>query len=171
MMSYTVPGGQPQGKPIFVTSKIREAMVAELTAINDYTYHIANSKMEEVNKVWRMIMLDEKKHYGMFLTLLRKYDPVQYETYVYYQNTQFYVKEPMQNYKPNYDKQLILNLIRNDIKGELETAILYDEYASEISYPDVQQVFSVISRDEKYHVEHLTKLLISYDSDSYNGLN
>lgn len=59
-MSYTVPGGQPQGKPIFVTSKIREAMVAELTAINDYTYHIANSKMEEVNKVWRMIMLDEK---------------------------------------------------------------------------------------------------------------
>ncbi|MGE7623154.1 ferritin-like domain-containing protein [Viridibacillus sp. NPDC096237] len=170
MVSYTVPGGQPQGRPIFVTSKIREAMIAELTAINDYSYHIANSNMEEVNKVWRMIMLDEKKHYGMFLTLLRKYDPVQYQTYNYYKNTQFDVKEPMQNYKPDYDKQLILNLIRNDIKGELETAVLYDQYAYEIPYTDVKHVFTVISRDEKYHVEHLTKLLISYDSDPYNGL-
>ncbi|ASS91232.1 rubrerythrin [Bacillaceae bacterium ZC4] len=169
-MSYTFPGGQPQGKPIFITSKIREAMVAELTAINDYNYHIANSNMEEVNRVWRMIMLDEKKHYGMFLTLLRKYDPVQYQTYLYYQNTHLDVKEPMQTYRPNYDKQLILNLVRSDLKGELETAVLYDQYAAEISIPDVSHVFSVISRDEKFHAEHLTKLLISYDPDPYNGL-
>ncbi|WP_377918621.1 hypothetical protein [Bacillus songklensis] len=114
-------------------------------------------------------MLDEKKHYGMFLTLLRKYDPVQYQTYLYYKDTQF-VKEPMQIYKPNYDKQLILNNVRNDLKGELETAVLYDQYAAEISIPDVKHVFAVISRDEKYHVEHLTKLLISYDPDPYNGL-
>lgn len=48
----------------------------------------------------------------MFLALLRKYDPVQYQAYVYYQNTRFDAKEPMQNYK--------LMMIRNDIKGELE---------------------------------------------------
>ncbi|MDN8589849.1 rubrerythrin [Chryseobacterium mucoviscidosis] len=169
-MSYTVPGGQPQGKPIFITSKIREAMIAELTAQYDYTQHIANSSMEEVNAVWRAILLDEKRHYGMFLTLLRKYDPVQYEAYVYFQNTHFARKDPMQIYKPDYDKQLILNNVRDDIKGELETAVLYDEYAAEISYPDVKNTFAQISRDEKYHVEHLTKLLISLDPDPYNGL-
>ncbi|MCA1010617.1 ferritin family protein [Halobacillus halophilus] len=169
-MSYTIPGGQPQGKPIFVTSKLREAMVAELTAINDYSFHIANSKMKDVNKVWRMIMLDEKKHYGMFLTLLRKYDPAQYQAYVYFQNTKEGVTEPLQRYTPDYDHQLIMNLIRKDLKGELETAVLYDEYAEKITYPDVKQVFASISSDEKYHVEHLTKLLLRYDSDPYNGL-
>jgi rubrerythrin len=76
----------------------------------------------------------------------------------------------MQIHKPNYDQQLILNLVRTDIKGELEAAVLYDQYATEITYPDVKQVFAAISRDEKYHVEHLTKLLISFDSDPYNGL-
>ncbi|MCD5325972.1 MULTISPECIES: ferritin family protein [Pontibacillus] len=169
-MSYTVPGGQPQGKSGFVTSKIREAMVAELTAINEYASHIANSKMEKVNRVWRMIMLDEKKHYGMFLTLLRKYDPMQYEAYLYYQNHPMKGDGPIQPYTPDYNDQMILNLVRNDIKGELEAAILYDDYASKIPYADVKQVFQVISRDEKYHVEHLTQLLLHYDPDPYNGL-
>ncbi|MGU3473638.1 hypothetical protein ACLBWT_21115 [Paenibacillus sp. D51F] len=58
-------------------SPAKQGKRAELTAINDYTNHIANSTMEEINKVWRMILLDEKRHYGMFLTMLRKYDSVQ----------------------------------------------------------------------------------------------
>lgn len=33
----------------------------------------------------------------------------------------------MQLYNPSYDKQIILNNIREDIKGELEAVILYEE--------------------------------------------
>lgn len=32
--------------------------------------------MEEISDAWRSIMRDEKKHYCMILSLLRKYDPI-----------------------------------------------------------------------------------------------
>lgn len=44
----------------------------------------------------------------------------------------------MQEYKPNYDKQIILNNIREDIKGEFEAVILYEQYLSVIPYVDVR---------------------------------
>lgn len=169
-MSYTVPGGQPQGKPVFVVSKLREAMVAEISAINQYTQHIANSNIEEFNKVWRAILHDEKKHYGMFLTLLRKYDPVQYEAYLYFKNASIETNRAFLTYKPEYDNQLMLNMVREDIKGELETSVLYDQYAFEIACPDVSHTFSIISRDEKFHAEHLTRLMLTYDPEPYDGL-
>lgn len=34
----------------------------------------------------------------------------------------------MQTYKANYDKQIILNYVREDIKGELEAVILYEQH-------------------------------------------
>ena len=76
-MSYTYPTGQPQGEPVQFTNVLREIIIAEIVAINGYQQHIADSSMDDVNKVWRSIMLDEKKHYGLLLALLRKYDPAE----------------------------------------------------------------------------------------------
>ena len=79
-MSYTHPYGQPQGVAFLNTNKLREILIAEIDAINGYEDHIANSNMEDVNAAWKSIAGDEKKHYGMILTLLRKYDPAQYQS-------------------------------------------------------------------------------------------
>lgn len=54
-MGYTNPHGQPQGIAIYDT-----ILIAEIDAINTYADHIANSNMEDVNKVWRDIIKDEK---------------------------------------------------------------------------------------------------------------
>lgn len=169
-MSYTIEGEQPQGIPRYFTNKIREDLIAEIHAINGYAKHIANSNMKEINDVWKSIMKDEKKHYGMFLTLLRKYDQVQYQQYDEHKTDNPGEKSVMQMYKPNYDKQIILNNLREDIKGEFEAVILYEQHLAEITYQDVREVlFSIIS-EEKGHVEHLTRLLLKYDSDKYDSL-
>ncbi len=74
----------------------------------------------------------------MILSLLRKYDPAQYQAYLnHFENTPG-PKSPMQTYKPDYDKQIILNNIRDDIKGELEAVILYEQYLSIIPYDDIR---------------------------------
>lgn len=168
-MSYTEPNGQPQGFPYYFTNKIREALIAELIAINGYAEHIANSNMESINMVWSHIMQDEKDHYGQFLSLLRKYDPVQYQMYQTHARDKIEIS-PMQTYKPNYDKQLILNNVREDIKGEFEAVLLYEQHLIEMPYQDIRDVFSSIANTEKEHSEHLTRLLIKYDSDKYDDL-
>ena len=165
-MSYTTSYGQPQGKPYIFTNKIREAMISEIIAINGYAEHIANSDMEEINAAWKSIMGDEKKHYGMFLKLLRKYDTDQYENYQAHNGKKCGPKGPMQAYKPQYDKQIILNNVRLDIKGELETVILYEQEFADIPYEDVRHLFYMVSREEKGHLEHLTQLLLKYDTNS-----
>ncbi len=170
-MSYTTRNGQPQGIPYCFTNKIREAMIAEIIAINGYAEHIANSNMEELNAAWRNIMRDEKKHYGMLLMLLRKYDPDQYEKYQEHKEIKYGSKGPMQAYKPNFDKQIILNNLRQDIKGELEAVILYEQDFADISCNDIRHVFYSITTEEKGHLEHLTQLLLKYDIDKYNSLD
>lgn len=168
-MSYTEPSGQPQGFPYYFTNKIREALIAEIVAINGYEEHIANSNMESINEVWEHIMQDEKDHYGMFLTLLRKYDPAQYEKYEMHERDSFDMT-PMQRYQPDYDKQIILNNIREDIKGEFEAVLLYEQHVFEMPYQDIRDAFSAIADAEKEHAEHLTRLLIGFDSKQYNNL-
>ncbi|HBF38800.1 MAG TPA: rubrerythrin [Firmicutes bacterium] len=162
---------QPQGLPLADTNKIREALIAEIYAINGYASHIANSNMTEINQTWRTVMEDEKKHYGMFLNLLRKYDPVEYQKYQIYQKLKSGEKQPLQPYQPNFESQIILNNIRLDIKGEFEAVILYEQHLVQIPYQDIQEVFYAISSEEKEHVEHLTQLLLKYDPDPYNALN
>ncbi len=76
----------------------------------------------------------------------------------------------MQTYNPNYDKQIILNNIREDIKGELEAIVLYEQHLAIIPYDDVRYALYSIINEEKGHVEHLTQLLLKYDIDKYNGL-
>lgn len=169
-MSYTVKDGQPQGHPYFFTNKIREALIGEIIAINGYAQHIADSDMEDINAVWKSIMQDEKNHYGMLLNLLRKYDSVQYQRYTVQRNQPPIIKTTMQSYKPNYDKQIILNNIRTDIKGEFEAVILYEQHLVEFYQQDIKRIFYLIASDEKEHAEHLTRVLLKYDTDKYDSL-
>ncbi len=169
-MSYTNPYGQPQGLAKTAANKLREALIAEIIAINGYAEHIANSDMEDVNTVWHKIMDDEKKHYGMFLSLLRKYDPAQNKAYKEHIETALRTISPMQIYSPKYSGQIILNNIREDIKGEFEASVLYEQLAGEVTINDVKRTLISISDEEKEHSEHLTRLLLKYDSDKYNGL-
>lgn len=169
-MSYTAPFGQPQGVARLVTNKLREAMIAEIIAINGYEEHIANSTMREINSAWHTIMDDEKKHYGMFLTLLRRYDPKQARAYQEHINAAQDTRSSMQTYVPNYEKQLILANLRQDIKGELEASILYEDLAEQVQQRDVKETLLSVSAEEKGHVEHLTRLLLKYDADPYDGL-
>ena len=169
-MSYTNRYGQPQGFAELVTNKLREILIAEIIAINGYAEHIANSNMKDINAVWNSIMGDEKKHYGMILTLLRKYDPTQNQSYKEHIGDKLGPKSPMQTFIPNYDKQVILNNLREDIKGEFEAVILYEEQLASMPFHDVRNALYSIINEEKGHAEHLTQLLLKYDIDKYNGL-
>lgn len=169
-MSYTNPEGQPQGLPYYFTNKLREALISEIVAINGYEYHIANSQMPEVNQVLEHIVSEEKNHYGQFIQMLRKYDPVQYNEYEEHIKTTFQ-NTMIQPYDPDYNKQLILNNIREDIKGEFEAVILYEQMFLEIPNQDVRTMLTDIIKAEKEHSEHLTKLMISLDIDKYNELS
>ena len=170
-MSYTHPNGQPQGVARTTTNKLREAMIAEVIAINGYKEHIENSNNADINAAWQEIMGDEKKHYGMFLTLLRKYDPIEYK--MYQQNKKYMIgpKSPIQFFRPEYDRQIILNNLRKDIKGELEAIILYEHLEESIPQKDIRKTFQAIADEEKEHTEKLTALLLKYDTDKYNDLN
>ncbi len=170
-MSYTYTYGQPQGIARLFTNKLREALIAEIIAINGYTEHIANSNMQEINAALKSIMSDEKKHYSIFLTLLRKYDPDQYKNYLEFEKVGIGPRQPLQIYVPNYDKQIILNNIREDIKGEFEAVILYEDLAALVPIHDIRDAFLTISNDEKGHAEHLTELILKYDTDKYGYLN
>ncbi|MBU3144361.1 ferritin-like domain-containing protein [Clostridium sp. CF012] len=166
-MSYTNSNGQPQGFAKIDTNKLREILIAEIIAINGYAEHIANSNMEDINAIWNHIMEEEKKHYGMILTLLRKYDPFQYKSYKEHIGDKSGPISPMQIYTPKYDKQIILNNIRQDIKGEFEAVILYEQLLVTIPYQDIRYALFSIINDEKEHTEHLTQLLLKYDENKY----
>ncbi|HEY5561709.1 MAG TPA: demethoxyubiquinone hydroxylase family protein [Clostridiaceae bacterium] len=161
-MSYTTRYGQPQGYPKLDTNKLREILIAEIIAINGYAEHIANSNMKDINVAWNSIMGDEKKHYAMIISLLRKYDPAQYQSYKEHIGDKAGAKSPMQTFTPNFDKQLILNNIREDIKGELEAVILYEQQLAIIPYNDVRSALYSIINEEKGHAEHLTELILKY---------
>ncbi|MFV3010875.1 ferritin family protein [Clostridium botulinum] len=169
-MSYTNPYGQPQGVAKLITNRLREILIGEIIAINGYAEHIANSNMEDINAAWKSIMEDEKKHYGLIISLLRKYDPAQYQGYKKHINDKSGPKSPMQTYTPSFNKQIILNNVREDIKGELEAVILYERHLQSIPYCDIRHVLRSIIDEEKGHAEHLTQLLLKYDTDKYNGL-
>ncbi len=191
-MSYTNPNGHPQGTSRKVTNLLREVMIAELVAINGYQSHILSSNIPEINEAWHHIMLDEKSHYIIALNLLRKYDPVEYKYFMApheinlsvntTQNVQVVqTVPPNQSNRPSnkksstsqtnrvqyYDKQLILNNVREDIKGESEAIILYEDDISHIQQKDVRDALQKIIDDEKEHTEHLTQVLLAFDPDPY----
>lgn len=153
----------PQKK---VTEILRLVMIGEIEAINGYQAHILNSSMSELNQTWLHIMLDEKRHYAMTIELLRKYDPVELKYFLEPHELSNH-KNHMQQYRPSYDKQIILNNIREDIKGELIAINAYEEYITYIQQKDVKDALQIIIDDEKEHTEHLTQVLLKYDPDPY----
>lgn len=100
----------------------------------------------------------------MFIDLLRRYDPVQCRMYQYHRGVGCGPRDPLQVYLPRYDRQLILNNLRLDIKGELEAVILYEQALDAVPCEDVRRVFHQVIADEKGHAEHLTALLGKYGS-------
>ena len=170
-ISYTNPNGQTQGMARQYTNKLREILVAEIIAINGYQSHIANSNMEDINRAWHNIMIDEKTHYGLILQLLRKYDPEQCKQYLEHKTDLIGPEASMQKFNGDFNNQIILNNLREDIKGELEAVILYEEEISEFPFRDIRTVVRYIINEEKGHLEHLTKILLVYDPDTYDSLN
>lgn len=168
-MSYTHPYGQPQGVAHHFTNRLREILVAEIIAMNGYQSHIASSNIEEINEAWHSIMLDEKKHYGWILLLLRRYDPEQNRQFMEHINDNP-GKTPIQAQSIQYDTRNILNNIRDDIKGEMEAVILYEAELNRYSQRDIVTTLRSIIDEEKGHAEHLTRLLLKYDPDIYDDL-
>ncbi|WP_461613627.1 hypothetical protein [Clostridium sp. Marseille-QA1073] len=60
---------------------LRQAMIAELVAINDYSEILAYSNIKDLNNILEHILEEEKEHYGKLLNLLRKVDEEQYYMY------------------------------------------------------------------------------------------
>ncbi len=169
-MSYTT-AGQPQGKAMSYTNLIREAMIGEIVAINGYRYHIASTDNKELRELWHHIMEDEKKHYGMFLELLRYYDKEEYKRYMKAKKDVKITGTIKEDYSPEISKGILLNFLREDIKGELEAVILYEEHLLKIPYADIRNVFSNIINDEKEHTEELTIALLKLDKDKYGPIS
>ena len=169
-MSYTHLNGQPQGITQQFTNKLREILIGELVAINGYQTHISHSNIEEINKAWHQIMLDEKRHYGWVLNLLRKYDPEQSRQFTEHKRDDPGPKSPLQIENNQSDGAIILNFLRDDIKGELEAVILYEMDIFKYSYKDIRTTLRAIIDEEKGHAEHLTRLLLKYDPDQYDSL-
>lgn len=170
-MSYTQPQGQPQGTARHYINKLREILIAEIVAINGYQSHIAHSDIEDINQAWHSIMLDEKKHYGWILSLLRKYDPEQYRQFLEHKRDGAGPKEPLcLETQPDY-LYSILNNIREDIKGEMEAVVLYEDEFPDFPHKDIRTILRAIIVEEKGHAEHLTRLLLRYDPDRYNDLS
>ena len=167
-MSYTYPDGQPQGQALRFTNRLREIMIAEVIAINGYQSHIADSSNEEINTAWQHIMQDEKDHYGEILNLLRKYDPEQAKQFADHKKDNP-GKAPLHMFG-GAANHAILNNIREDVKGELEAVILYEELLLKFPYEDARRTLHSIIDEEKGHAEHLTKLLMKFDPDQYNNL-
>lgn len=170
-MSYTT-NRQPQGKPLDLCNFLREAMVGEIVAINDYQEHIGHCPIPEVRKILEHIMEDEKRHYGMLLDLIRKNDKVQHALSIEVTN-HISVKCKKLNELANKKKISMSSLlikIREDIKGELEAIIAYEETLSKISDTDTKNALTEIITDEKEHVEELTYILLKLDGNCYGPL-
>ncbi len=170
-MSYTT-NRQPEG--LLKTSEVllREGMIAELIAINDYSYFITLTENKEIKNIFFDIMGDEKKHYGMFLDALRLIDKEEFHQYEKAQesiNVSGKTKYKDGIGKGNKDNLFIH--IREAIKGELEAIILYEDIINCLGNEDLNNIVQKIINEEKEHVEELTRSLILLDKDSYGPIS
>lgn len=171
-MSYTT-SAQPQGKALNIQGFLREALISEIVAINGYSKHIDDISIAEIKELLHHIMEDEKRHYGMFLEALRKYDKEEFEVYLEaIEHVEIKDKPLKKTYHEN--KKLtaykILNKIREDIKGEYEAILLYDYIITQIDDKEITKILKEISKDEKEHVEELTLAIMRLDSDNYGPI-
>ncbi|MGG5463008.1 ferritin family protein [Clostridium sp. B9] len=171
-MSYTTDG-QPQGKALDIKGFLREALISEIIAINGYSKHIDEISIVEIKELLHHIMEDEKRHYGMFLEALRRYDKEEFEVYVEaLEHVDIKDKPLKKTYHEN--KKLtaykILNKIRKDIKGEFEAILLYDNLIAQIDDKELIKMIKDIAKDEKEHAEELTLAIMRLDSDTYGPI-
>ena len=61
--------------------KLREDLIGELEAINQYQEHIDEIDNEEVKKVLGHIRDDEKEHFAELVKIIRKLDETQEEKF------------------------------------------------------------------------------------------
>ncbi|MGB2762309.1 MAG: demethoxyubiquinone hydroxylase family protein [Minisyncoccales bacterium] len=62
-------------------NNLREDLVGELQAINQYQKHIEETDNEEVKKILEHIRDDEKEHFAELTKLIRKLDEIQEEKF------------------------------------------------------------------------------------------
>ena len=167
-MSYT-SDRQPQGNVKRVESLLREGMIAEIIAINDYTVMINSISNEQVKELFTSIMQEEKKHYGMFLELLRLLDVEERDLSENAKN-KIKICAKKRPYASQISNGDILSFIRDAIKGELEAIILYQDIASRFNNEKIVSVINKIIYGEKDHVEKLTRALTILDVDTYDNL-
>lgn len=169
-MSYTTER-QPQGTACSISNFIRETMIGELVAINDYTDQINRCNLPDVKEILQHIVEDEKRHYGMLLDALRKFDKTQSEKAEEIAEHTVIKSKPI---KASTEKSkghfCILSAARSDIKGELEAIIAYEDALNKIDDTVLKAMIKDIVKDEIEHVEELTKIVTSLDKDCYGPL-
>ncbi len=170
-MSYTT-NRQPQGMSKGIEGFLREGLIAEAVAINDYSHFIASTENKELKEMFHEIMLDEKRHYSLFLEALRFVDEEQRSLAgKAKESVKISSKEKYKDYTFKYNKDVnILESIREAIKGEHEAILLYEEFVSNLESGSIVGVIKEIIRDEKEHTEELTRALIILDKDNYGTL-
>ena len=170
-MSYTTDR-QPQGRAVNLSNFLREAMIGELVAINDYQEHIGYCPIPEVRNIFEHIMEDEKKHYGMLLSLTRKNDPVQYDMSIEVPKHLSIKCKKLNEFssKKKVSMSSLLIKIRADIKSELEAVIAYEDILSQIDNKDAIKTITEITNDEKEHIEELTYILLKLDGNCYGPI-
>lgn len=166
-MSYTTER-QPQGILKNIETFFREGMIAEIVAVNDYSYFISLTENKEVKEIFHHIMEEEKKHYGLFLQALRSVDKEQSEAKIKVdKQLQISSKEKYKEHNGKINKSNLLTYIRDAIKGELEAIILYEFFIENLDNAKAIELIKEITKEEKEHVEELTKILAILDRDKY----
>lgn len=170
-MSYTT-SKQPQGQARNLANFLREAMIGELVAINEYQEHLACCPVHEVKEIFEHIMKDEKRHYGMLLELSRKCDTVQFKKAVEISDNLSIKCKTLNehNGKKKFSYSYLLTKIREDIKGELEAIIAYEDIIYLIDDKEAISMIKEIVADEKEHVEELTYVLQRLDGNCYGPI-
>ena len=64
-----------------ILKKLREDLMGELQAINQYQEHIEGTDNEEVKKLLGHIRDDEKEHFAELTKIIRKLDEIQEEKF------------------------------------------------------------------------------------------
>ncbi len=172
-MSYTTIR-QPEGMVYSYDNLLRQAMIAELVAINDYSDILAYSDIKGLNNILEHILEEEKEHYGKLLNLLRKVDEEQYYMYrrVLNENESKYLEPLRIDYgMEKKDRRFILDKLREEIKGELEAIVLYEDQLRKIPDPEGRTIMYEIIMDEKEHVEELTQALLKLDKHKYGPIS
>lgn len=173
-MSYTT-NRQPQGILIDKVNFLREGIIAEIVAINDYSHFIKLTNNKEIKEIFHHIMEDEKRHYGLFLNALRKYDK-KLDEYKYKIKEHITLNpKDKKKYSDVSSSKIkdspLLDYLREAIKGELEAISLYEFFIANISDDFLISLINEITNDEREHIEELTFCLTFLDKDKYGPLS